>query len=228
MASLQQESKSIAILGFAVPCTMHNKYMAFETGKLLAKSGYVVTAGNLTSTFYYAFKGAKSVMGNTVAIIEKDIRFENLEYCDVVERVNSASIKHTRIADTCTGAIVIGGGSRTNKVVNNFLQQDKPVIAIKNTGGIVDSELDTRVQCIDGDVVEQVNAKTTMHAYSVVNPSENCFPDIRYGAERILNNFIHQSKSVIDIKHSCGFAASDIDIQMRCINTHDGSLNSYL
>lgn len=143
-----QPTKSIAVLGFSTPCSLYNEDSAYEIGRILSDHGYAVTAGNITSTFYYAFKGAKSNNGKTLAILEKDFELQNKFYCDAIERVTTVDDKHTKIADSCIGAIVIGGGNGTKHVVNKFLQRNKPVIAIKYSGGIVESELDEQISCV--------------------------------------------------------------------------------
>ena len=152
MKSIEQQRrkrKHVAILGFAEPCGMYNQGMAYVAGLALAKNGYVVTAGNLTSTFYSAFMGAKKIYGNTLAILEKDYRFRTRNvYCDVVVTVDDSAKKHRMLADLCTSAIIIGGGPGTKHLESEFLKRDKPVVAITNTGGITRTELDEKTKIV--------------------------------------------------------------------------------
>ena len=141
----------IAILGYGSYCSDFNKRLAEEAGKKLAMIGYDVCAGNISGTFLYAFQGAKSIGGKTVAIVDDSIHVDekNRKYCDRIITVKSTLLKHKTIADKCDGAIVIGGGKGTLSVIKYFLLKSKPVVAIKNTGGVVESDLDNAVQLID-------------------------------------------------------------------------------
>lgn len=141
----------LAILGFGRRCSDENRRLASEAGKQIADHGIGICAGNLTGTFHYAFEGAKSVSGHTLAIVEKSLNTLESKYCDEVRFVADTSIKHQTIAEKCLGAIVIGGGEGTKKVIDQFLRLEKPVVAIKGSGGIVNSELDKRVT-IESDV----------------------------------------------------------------------------
>lgn len=142
---------SIAILGYGSYCSEFNKKLAEEAGQKLARIGCVVCAGNISGTFLYAFQGAKSMGGKTLAIIDGsiDVDEENRKYCDQIIVVKSTLLKHQTIADKCDGALVIGGGKGTLSVIKQFLRKNKPVVAIKNTGGVVEADLDNNVQLID-------------------------------------------------------------------------------
>lgn len=143
----QDKSKEhIAILGFAEPCSRYNQGMAYVAGVALAKKGYIVTAGNLTSTFNSAFRGAKKVEGKTLAILEDHAELNNSTYCDVVLSVKDTEEKHRMIAELCAGAIIIGGGNGTKHLESEFLKLKKPVVALTDTGGITRTELDERTQ----------------------------------------------------------------------------------
>ena len=135
----------VAVLGFAQECTDHNQLLAQDVGTILAKRGYGVAAGNLTSTFYYAFKAAKAAGGSTYGIIEAALAELETQYCDELKIVDDVDVKHRYIAEYCIGAIVIGGGNGTLSVIDKFLQFNRPVVAIEGSGGIVDNELDDAV-----------------------------------------------------------------------------------
>jgi len=131
----------IAILGFTQTPPERNEAMAFKAGQELASLGFGIAAGNLFGTLKQAFNGAKQNRGITLAIIEQAQIFYGHQNCDILEIVPSIKMKHAMIADLCCGALVIGGGSGTLKVVQQFLARDKPVVAIENTSGITNNEL---------------------------------------------------------------------------------------
>lgn len=135
----------IAILGFGRECNDLNRALACDVGAELARQGFGVAGGNLTSTFHYAFEGAKGVRGTTLAIVEEKLRNINRGFCDDVVIVPDAATKHKKLADLCHGAIIIGGGPGTRNVATKFLDSKKPVIAIEGTGGIVAGDLDPSV-----------------------------------------------------------------------------------
>ena len=134
-------SNYIAILGFAHRCPERNKAIALKTGQKIASLGFGIAAGNFFGTPKHAFKGAKQNQGLTLAIIEQAQHFCGHQYCDILEIVPTVSIKHNMLAELCCGAIVIGGGSGTLKLVQHFLAQKKPVVVIKNTNGVAGNKL---------------------------------------------------------------------------------------
>jgi len=113
-------------------------------GASLARAGYIVTAGNLASTFHKAFMGAKSEEGPTLAVLEEQMQLKQSNYCDVVMSVSDTNQKHRMLAEMCSAAIMIGGGPGTKHVETAFLKLNKPIVALNGTGGIVRQELDKK------------------------------------------------------------------------------------
>ena len=143
---LDSVKEHVAILGFAEPCGPYNQVAAYSAGATLAKKGYIVTAGNLTSTFNSAFRGAKEFEGKTLAVLEDHIELNNSTHCDVVISVKDTEEKHRMIAELCAGAIIIGGGNGTKHLESEFLKRNKPVVALVGTGGITRTELDEKTK----------------------------------------------------------------------------------
>ncbi len=141
--------KNIAVLGYATSCSDSNKERAFEVGRLLALRGFTVCSGNITGTFIHAFKGAKSVKGHTVAILQNTQRTADKPYCDETLYALDTNAKHQMICDNCQAAIVIGGGDGTKKLINMFIRLKKGVVAIKGSGGAVNSALNDNVRLVD-------------------------------------------------------------------------------
>lgn len=136
----------IAILGFAEACSQYNQDIAYVAGAALAKKGYIVTAGNITSTFNSAFRGAKNFEGKTLAVLEEHQELKKNSYCDIVVTVEDTAQKHRMLAELCFSAIIIGGGDGTKHLETKFLKLNKPVVALKDTGGITRTELDKRTK----------------------------------------------------------------------------------
>lgn len=146
----------MAVLGFATRCSHSNQAIAYKVGRELALNQFTVCAGNVTGTFIYAFNGAKSTSGHTLAVVEADCKGLDKPHCDEVVYAPNSDKKHQLIADKCQGAIVIGGGPGTKKLISHFLNMDKPVVAIMGSGGVVTSELDQRVKVIDKSCLDNI------------------------------------------------------------------------
>ena len=136
----------IAILGFSKIYKIKNISLIRYVSAELVRHNLGICCGNFTGTFHHAFSSAKLNNGRTKLIIEKNIdtKFNNLY--DSTITTSSSIAKHSEIASRCFGAIAFGGGNGTIDIINYFLNLDKPVVAIMNTGGIVPNELDTRVE----------------------------------------------------------------------------------
>ena len=130
----------IAIIGFAKEVPFKNKLIALTIGALLAIKGYNVTAGNIKGTFSYAFWSAKIFGAKTLAVIDKGID-KQPAYIDSYIYIPSMIEKHQQVTLVSSAAIIIGGGSRSLHLAQEFIKQGKPIIAIKNTHGIVENEV---------------------------------------------------------------------------------------
>ena len=146
----------IAVLGYGENCSEQNKSKAFQAGHEIASHGLAVCAGNVSGTFHSAFKGAKSISGRTIAILEVSKKGTDASLCDEIFYTTDTDTKHQLIAEKSLGAIVIGGGEGTNNVISKLLSMGKTVVAILNTGGAADSKSDARVK-IETDIKEAIN-----------------------------------------------------------------------
>ncbi len=147
----------IAILGFGRECSDLNRAFAYDAGTELAGRNFGVAAGNLTSTFRYAFEGAKNAGGSTRAVVEEKLQNFDHSLCDEFVVVPDVVSKHKKLTALCLAAIIIGGGPGTEKVAAQFIASKKPVLAIEGTGGIVAGGLDPSVR-------RTKNAKETVDA----------------------------------------------------------------
>jgi len=132
---------NITIIGFATAVPLKNKIIALIIGGLLSLRGCNILAGNIVGTFRYAFCSAKLFGGKTFALVDKKISRPPL-FIDSLMYVPSNTRKHQQVALLSRAAIIIGGGGRSLHLVKEFIKQGKPVIAISDTHGIVDNEIE--------------------------------------------------------------------------------------
>ncbi len=116
--------------------------IAYETGAEVAKSGSVLITGGLGGVMRAACQGAKGEDGLTVGIIpQNDPSFAN-EYCDIVIPSGVGLARDFLNALSADGVIVIGGASGTLSEICAAYMHKKPIVAIKNTGGMADKLAD--------------------------------------------------------------------------------------
>lgn len=138
--SIEMNTKNLALIGFAKNVPFKNKWLALCTGFITSCFGYNLYAGNVIGTFYFGFIGHKVALGAGIAILERvDFKFNNFNMKQIV--VYDKHAKHLTIAKTCQGAIVIGGGKHSLHLIECMLANNKPVVAIEHTYGIVENEL---------------------------------------------------------------------------------------
>jgi uncharacterized protein (TIGR00725 family) len=116
--------------------------IAYETGMEVAKSGAVLISGGLSGVMKAACHGAKDGGGFTVGIIpQNDASFAN-EYCDIVIPTGIGLARDFLTALSGDGVIIIGGGSGTLSETCAAYMHKRPIVAIKNTGGVADKFVD--------------------------------------------------------------------------------------
>ncbi|MFB5646068.1 MAG: TIGR00725 family protein [Nitrosopumilaceae archaeon] len=125
--------------------TAEHEKIAYETGAEVAKSGSVLITGGLEGVMKAASHGAQDAGGITVGIIpQEDSSFAN-EFCDIVIPSGMGLTRDFLNALSADGIIIIGGGSGTLAEVCAGYMHKKPMVAIKNTGGIADQYADKYV-----------------------------------------------------------------------------------
>ena len=144
-----QSMNFIAILGFAKQIDSRQALLAEEAARKISERGCGVGVGNVSGTFEHALNSAKSSKGITMAIIEQDVCCRDLQNCDILQIVSSQIDKHKALANQCSGALVIGGGHGTLKLIDEFLENQKRIVAIANSGGIVPKELNASIEIRD-------------------------------------------------------------------------------
>ena len=116
--------------------------ISYETGLEVARSGAILITGGLGGVMKAASQGAKDANGFVIGIIpQNDASFAN-EYCDVVIPSGIGLARDFLTALSGDGIIIIGGGSGTLSEVCAAYMHKRPMVAIKNTGGIADRYAD--------------------------------------------------------------------------------------
>ncbi len=116
--------------------------LAYETGMEVAKSGAVLITGGLEGVMKAACHGAKDAGGLTVGIIpQNDSSFAN-EYCDIVIPSGMGLARDFLNALSADGVIMIGGGSGTLSETCAAYMYKKPIVALKNSGGVAEKYAD--------------------------------------------------------------------------------------
>lgn len=119
--------------------------IAYETGAEVARSGAVLITGGMEGVMKEACRGAKDAGGLTVGIIpQSESSFAN-EYCDIVIPSGMGLARDFLNALSGDGVIIIGGGSGTLSETCAAYMHKRPIVAIKNSGGIAEKYADTHL-----------------------------------------------------------------------------------
>lgn len=133
-------------------CTDKHKKTAYSVGVEIAKSGSVLVTGGLGGVMNAACRGAHDADGITVGIIPQDEPSPANPYCDIVIPTGMGMARDFLNALSSDGIIIIGGGSGTLSEICAAYMYKKPMVGIRNMGGIT-------AQFIDGYVDHRQNVK---------------------------------------------------------------------
>ena len=129
-------------------CTEKHSKIAYETGSEVAKSGHVLVTGGLGGVMLAASHGARDSNGLTVGIIPQQHASEANEFCDIVIPSGMGLTRDFLTALSADGIIIIGGGSGTLSEICAAYMHKKPMVSIRNMGGVtqqfIDNYLDHR------------------------------------------------------------------------------------
>ena len=129
-------------------CTEEHSKTAYDTGSEVAKTGHVLVTGGLGGVMEAACHGARDSNGLTVGIIpQSDASMAN-QYCDIVIPTGIGLTRDFLTALSADGIIIIGGGSGTLSEICAAYMYKKPMVSIRNMGGVnaqfIDNYLDHR------------------------------------------------------------------------------------
>ena len=112
-------------------------------GSNIAKSNSVLITGGLGGVMRAASHGAHDAGGLTVGIIpQNDFSLAN-EFCDIVIPSGMGLTRDFLNALSADGVIVVGGGSGTLSEICAAYMYKKPIVTLKNSGGIASKYADT-------------------------------------------------------------------------------------
>lgn len=117
-------------------CTPELEKLAYEVGRHVAKSNSVLITGGLGGVMRAASKGAHDEKGLTVGIIPQDDPSFANEFCDIVIPSGLGLSRDFLTALSADGVIVVGGGSGTLSEICAAYMHKKPIVTLKNSGGV--------------------------------------------------------------------------------------------
>ena len=117
-------------------CTPEIEKIAYEVGSEVAKSGSVLITGGLGGVMRAASHGAHDIGGITVGIIPQDDPSLANEFCDIVIPSGMGLTRDFLNALSADGVIVVGGGSGTLSEICAAYMYKKPIVVLKNSGGV--------------------------------------------------------------------------------------------
>lgn len=126
-------------------CTEEHARIAYETGSEVAKAGHVLITGGLGGVMEAASQGAHDSNGLTIGIIPQDDASMANDYCDIVIPTGMGLTRDFLNALSADGIIIIGGGSGTLSEICAAYMHKKPMVAIRNLGGVTAQFIDKYV-----------------------------------------------------------------------------------
>lgn len=141
----QNKKMQIGVIGYAgreeypknnVP--PQRVYKAAErVGFLLARSGAIVVTGGKSGVMESATRGAKKAGGITVGVIKGNERFLSNKFTDVeiLTGMTADGFDEFMLVTMSDALITIGGGAGTLEEITIAYRNNKPIIALENTGG---------------------------------------------------------------------------------------------
>ena len=124
-------------------CTPELEKVAYDVGSEVAKSNSVLITGGLGGVMRAACHGAQESGGTTIGIIPQDNSSHANEFCDIVIPSGMGLTRDFLNALSADGVIVVGGGSGTLSEICAAYMYKKPIVTLKNSGGIASKYADT-------------------------------------------------------------------------------------
>ena len=124
-------------------CTPELEKVAYDVGSEVVKSNSVLITGGLGGVMRAACHGAQESGGTTIGIIPQDNPSHANEFCDIVIPSGMGLTRDFLNALSADGVIVVGGGSGTLSEICAAYMYKKPIVTLKNSGGIASKYADT-------------------------------------------------------------------------------------
>lgn len=116
-------------------------YVAAEqVGFLLGQNGVIVITGGKSGVMEAAACGAKRANGTTVGVIKGVQRFDSNKFIDVevLTGMEANGFDEFLLVNMADALIVLGGGAGTLEEIAIAYRNQKPIIALSQTGGWAD------------------------------------------------------------------------------------------
>jgi len=123
------EQRIIGVIG-AGTATPEILEMAEETGRLIAKHGYLLICGGMGGVMEAAAKGAKNEGGTTIGILPQPDRHSANPYIDIPIATSFGEARNLIIIRTADLLIAVGGEYGTLSEIAFALKTEKPVIGL--------------------------------------------------------------------------------------------------
>ena len=117
--------------------------VAYDVGSEVTKSNSVLITGGLGGVMRAACHGAQESGGTTIGIIPQDNSSHANEFCDIVIPSGMGLTRDFLNTLSADGVIVVGGGSGTLSEICAAYMYKKPIVTLKNSGGIASKYADT-------------------------------------------------------------------------------------
>ncbi len=123
-------------------CLPLHRKIAYDVGYLVAERGAILLTGGMGGVMRAASSGAKDAGGTVVGIIPpKDADAAN-EFCDIVIPTGLGLMRDFVNAYAADGIIIVGGGVGTLSEMCAAYMHNKPMVAIRSSGGMAEKYAD--------------------------------------------------------------------------------------
>ena len=126
-------------------CTEKHQKAAYEVGLHIAKSGSVLITGGMGGVMSAACRGTCDAGGTSVGILPQDDASYANPYCDIVIPTGMGLTRDFLNALSADGVIIVGGGAGTLSEICASYMHKKPMVAIRNMGGVTAQFIDNYV-----------------------------------------------------------------------------------
>jgi uncharacterized protein (TIGR00725 family) len=120
-------------------CTKAAYDAAYRVGHAIAAQGGIVVCGGLGGVMEAASRGAHEAGGLSIGIIPSADSSQANEYCDVVIATGLGKSRNFLVAYSGDAMIIVGGGAGTLIEAAIAYQVEKPIVAIRGSGGVADT-----------------------------------------------------------------------------------------
>ena len=126
----------VTVIGSSKPVSLKSIRIALELGRLLAEEGFIVVCGGRGGIMEAVAKGAKEKGGLTIGILPGTSKEEANPYIDIVIPTGLGQARNQVNVLTGDVIVVVEGGAGTLSEVGLALAYRKPVLVLKESGGV--------------------------------------------------------------------------------------------